>query len=263
MATVQVNSLEEFVAAIAVAGDTVVCPEGADWDANDTYPDGYSGDIPWNASVRGNGTTIRNLHIYGFFSANSSSFPKIYSLHIKDLIGSRSTGTSLNAGLFDGNFYLEDSALSAVLNSSYFRIIRPGSDAAIAKRCAFTVDASGSFQGFYLGSVWYTRCEIHAPNASQSFSFATRFYQSELAIYAPNMDEIDSYRYQGCIIHGEMANVRDSSSNRGNGDITLFSTDGMPNFVPYDPTHFKGVTDAQLRDPEYLRSIGFPIAIGG
>lgn len=263
MATVSVTSLEEFVSAVAVAGDTVVCPEGADWDANDTYPDGYSGDIAWNANVRGNGTTIRNLHIYGFFAADSSSSPEIYSLHIKNLIGSRSTGTSLNAGLFDGDFYLEDSALSAVLNSSYYRIIRHGYDLPIAKRCAFTVDAAGRFGAFILGSVWYTRCEIHAPNASESFSASTIFRQSELAIYAPNMATINSYRYQGCIIHGEMANVSDSSSQRGDGDITLFSTDGMPNFVPYDPTHFKGVTDAQLRDPEYLRSIGFPIAIGG
>ena len=118
MAQVNVTNLADFIAAVAVAGDTVVCPDGADWDANDTYPDGYSGDIAWNASVRGNGTTIRNLHIYGFFAANSASSPNISSLHIKDLIGSRPTGTSLNAGLFDGDFYFEDSTLAAVLNSS-------------------------------------------------------------------------------------------------------------------------------------------------
>ena len=83
MATVNVTNLADFVAAVAVAGDTVVCPDGADWDANRTYPDGYSGNITWNAAVLGNGTTIRNLHLYGRFAASHNVRPyKIGRAHV-------------------------------------------------------------------------------------------------------------------------------------------------------------------------------------
>ena len=80
MAQVNVTNLAEFVSAIAVDGDTVVCPENADWDANDTYPDGYLSNLTWNANVNGNGTTIRNLHLYGRFATGQNVRPHIDAL---------------------------------------------------------------------------------------------------------------------------------------------------------------------------------------
>ena len=38
MATVQVSDWSEFMTAIAVAGDTVVLPENAEWDMNEMHP---------------------------------------------------------------------------------------------------------------------------------------------------------------------------------------------------------------------------------
>lgn len=265
MATVNVTSLEDFVAAVAVAGDTVVCPEGADWDANDTYPDGYSGNITWNAAVLGNGTTIRNSHIYGRFATGQNVRPYIDALRIVDLIGSAPSGSG---GLFDGNYHMTNCAISAVLNANYQEIVNwnTGSTALLANACSFNIDAAGNFDTLSMGKTRYCRFELHMPNSTWYPFYASnqKCEESELAIFAPNAAGLYSSQFPGCIIHGELPNTQElASGGSWSGDMTLYSTDGLPNFSPYDPVHCVGVTDAQLRDPAYLRSLGFPIAIEG
>lgn len=265
MAQVNVASLEEFFAAVAVAGDTVVCPEGADWDANDTYPDGYSGNIAWNAAVLGNGTTIRNLHLYGRFAAGQDVRPYTDALRIVDLIGSAPSGSG---GLFDGNYHFTNCAVSAVLNANYQEIVNwnTGSTVLLANACSFNIDAAGNFDTLTSGKVRYCRFELHLPNSTWYPYWATnqKCEESELAIFAPNAGGLYSWQFPGCIIHGELPGATErASSGDWEGDMMLYSTDGLPNFSPYDPVHCVGVTDAQLRDPAYLRSIGFPIAIEG
>lgn len=267
MATVQVSTLAEFVAAVAVSGDTVVCPQNAEWDANDTYPDGYSGDFIIKANIEGNGTTIRNLHLYLCFYNPDTNHVTIRNLNIIDLIGSRAT-TAGAFGLFFGYFHLVGCKISAVLNSNYCRIIEwhGGGNGYAADKCSFAIDASGGFDTIMYGDVRFCRFELHLPNSNwiPYYAAGATCYESELAIFAPNASYIYSEQFVGCIIHGEMPNLYDrTSSGQWPGDMTLYSTDGMPNFNPYDPVHCVGVTDAQLRDPAYLRSIGFPIAIEG
>ena len=266
MATVNVTSLEEFVAAVAIDGDTVVCPEGADWDANDTYPDGYSGNIAWNAAVLGNGTTIRNLHLYGRFRTDDGyRRPYIDALRIVDLIGSADSGSG---GLFNGNYHMTNCAVSAVLNASYQEIVKwdYGSDALLANACSFNIDAAGNFDTLSSGKTRYCRFELHLPNSTWYPFYAAhqKCEESELAIFAPNALGFFSWQFPGCIIHGELPGATErASSGDWKGDMMLYSTDGLPNFAPYDPVHCVGVTDAQLLDPAYLRSLGFPIAIEG
>lgn len=265
MATVQVNSLADFIAAVAVAGDTVECPDGADWNANDTYPDGYIGDIMWRADVNGNGTVIRNLHLYGCFTTGDDyTRPDIDALRIVDLIGSAPSG---GGGLFDGNYHMTNCVVSAVLNANYHEIVnwKIGSSSYLADKCSFNIDASGGFDTLSMGKTRYCRFELHLPNSTWYPFYASNQVceQSELAIYAPNANNLYSTQFPGCIIHGEMPNTEDDASGSWSGDMTLYSTDGLPNFSPTDPVHCVGVTDAQLRDPAYLRSIGFPIAIEG
>lgn len=266
MATVNVTNLADFITAVAVAGDTVVCPEDADWDANGTYPDGYSGNITWNAAVLGNGTTIRNLHLYGRFRTDDESRrPYTDALRIVDLIGSAPSGSG---GLFNGNYHFTNCAISAVLNANYNEIVNwfYGSNSLLANKCSFNIDAAGNFDTLTMGKVRYCRIELHLPNSSwyPYYAASDKCEESELAIFAPNAGGLYSYQFPGCVIHGELPRATEqASSGDWDGDMMLFSTDGLPNFSPYDTAHCKGVTDAQLRDPEYLRSIGFPIAIGG
>lgn len=269
MATVQVSTLEEFVAAVAVAGDTVVCPEGADWDANDIYPAGVGADFIVAANIEGNGTTFRNLRVTLGITNPNSSFITIENFHFVNIIGSRPTQFGA-AGLFYGMIRLVGCKVSAVLNSNYNRIIQwtNGGNGYAADRCSFVVDASGDFSTILYGGsgIRYCRLELHLPNNRECpFLPASnaKCYTSEIAIYSPNAPYIYSHDFIGCIIHGEMPILVDRSSGQWPGDMTLYSTDGLPNFNPANPDQCVGVTDAQLRDPAYLRSIGFPIAIGG
>lgn len=266
MATVQVSTLEEFVAAVAVAGNTVVCPENEDWDANDIYPNGKNGDFVVAANITGNGTTFRNLRVTLGITNPNSSFITIENFNFVDVIGGRPSQFGA-AGLFYGMTRLVGCKVSAVLNSNYNRIIQwtnSGTGYA-ADRCSFVIDASGNFQTLTYGEIRYSRLELHLPNNQENpFSSAGgKCYTSEIAIYSPNAPYIYSHDFVGCIIHGEMPNAVERSSGQWPGDMTLYSTDGLPNFSPANPDQCVGVTDAQLRDPAYLRSIGFPIAIGG
>lgn len=278
MATVQVSTLAEFITAIAVSGDTVVCPEGAVWDANDVYPDGYPGDIDWKAHVQGNGTEIKNFRIYGLFKTEEyASRVKISNLRIIDLIGSmggRGT-TGVEYGIFWGSYEFEDFVFTGVVNSSYNLFCLPRDYYYMYQpkvtRCSFNIDASGEFRAFDsggsgsdAGKVRYSRIELHLPNShGRPFGWTMPFDNCELIAYAPNTTAaMYSMNYIGCVIHGDMPSLQEgSSSGRWEGDMTVYSTDAMPSFVPYDAAHFVGVTDAQLRDPVYLRGIGFPVAI--
>lgn len=271
MATVSVSTLAEFITAIAVQGDTVVCPEGAVWDANDVYPDGYTGNIPWKADVQGNGATIKNLRFYGHFYTNEDAARvTISEIRIIDLIGSQTNG-EYNAALFWGSYKMEDCTISAVLNHRYHYIIHPRDSYYMrhpnVNRCSFNIDASGDFSAFYYGDINYSRIELHLPNSTKvpigsgGSNFTVK--NCEIIAYAPNItDKWRSIYYSGCIVHGDMPTLEEgASSGSMDGDMSVYSTDAMPSFVPRDPVHFVGVTDAQLRDPSYLRSIGFPIAI--
>lgn len=271
MATVQVNSLDEFISAVAVDGDTVVCPENAVWDANAVYPDGYSGDILVRSSVEGNGTTIKNLRLYGCFLVKGTKWVWFYNLHIIDLIiSTNSTGASV--GLFEGDIRLRDCRVSAIVNYKCKCIVNHENVSRndyCAERCSFNVDAAGQFFDFSCAkAARYSRIEIHAPNSTEKPcppGSAITSEQCEFYLFFPKSNStLETWRFPGCIFHGEMPGITEGSvSGQWQGDMSLFSMDGMPNFQPYDPVHFVGVTDAQLRDPAYLRSIGFPIAIEG
>ncbi len=271
MATVNVNSLSDFIEAVAVSGDTVICPENAVWDANELYPSGRTGNIIIGSEVQGNGTTIKNLRLDGVFRINGEQRKYIYNLNIIDLLGARDTTSQTDVGLFEGNFHLNECRVSAVLNSKYNRIINwfGASDAYAAEFCSFNIDAAGQFDSFYTSNAaLFSRIELHLPNSTwPPVQGGTWFSTCEFAIFAPNASGgIPSFRSPGSIWHGEMPGITElwnGGTISWSGDMMLFSTDGMPNFSPYDPAHCKGVTDAQLRDPAYLRSIGFPIAIEG
>lgn len=271
MATVQVNSLAEFIEAVAVSGDTVVCPENAEWDANELYPAGRIGDIVIGSEVRGNGTTIKNLRLNGCFRINGDQRKYIYDLSIIDLLGSRETTNQTAVGLFEGNFHLRGCRASAILNSNYNRIINwyGANSAYAAEFCSFNIDAAGFFDTFYASNgARYSRIELHLPNSTAPpIQDGIWFSTCEFAIFAPNATGgIASFRFPGSIWHGEMPGIHEAwtgGSISWSGDMMLYSTDGMPNFSAHDPAHCKGVTDSQLRDPAYLRSIGFPIAIEG
>ena len=88
MATVNVSNWAEFVSAIQVAGDTVVCPENAVWDMNEILP--YGLDSAYTATcakIEGRGTTIKNLHAaQGFILFSGNDTLQSDKLHVENFI---------------------------------------------------------------------------------------------------------------------------------------------------------------------------------
>lgn len=279
------NTLEDFIQYALIPYDVIECPENAVWDANDVFPAGKNGHIVINSDVHGNGTTIKNLRLNGVFRSNNSRYTvHVQDLNIIDFVGNFTTTDQTQYGMFEGNFHLQRCRVSAVLNSSYTKIINwwynyknPNNEYA-ASFCSFNIDAASKyFQSICANpAALYSRIELHIPNGIESPLSRTpeRYFtetsmDSEYLIFAPNASGgINPQQLAGCIIHGEMPNVTaiEPDDTSWHADMGLFSTDGMPNFKPIKPdvsAYFLGVTDAQLRDPAYLRSIGFPIAIEG
>ena len=121
MATVNVTSWAEFVEAIAVSGDTVNCPENAEWDANDFAPNGITEDIVWKCStVEGNGTVIRNLKLTGKVKSEDNNVHYIKNLHLLDFIAD---GNPEHYCFFDGTYLMRGCKLSGILSNHYFYLV--------------------------------------------------------------------------------------------------------------------------------------------
>ena len=266
MATVQVSNWAEFLAAIAVSGNVVECPENAVWDMNDIEPLGHLSNISISCSqINGNGLRIKNLRLFGMFIATSKCF--FNNVLITDLIAS---GSAVNSDLFRGDIFFRNSAVSCILSSSYRDFLNRNTnyDDDVADNSSFYVEASAANFQFKSGPgssdySRYCRFEIHAPNATGQVLSGTML-TCEIVIFAPNSTKIYSCDFIGCTLRGNLASVSEQSwSGSWEGDISVYSTDGFnPSYRPKYPQYFIGVTEEQLKNPEYLRSLGFPIVVG-
>lgn len=262
MATVQVNSWSEFVAAVAVSGDTVVCPEGAVWDMNEIAPEGISTQIVFRCAViEGNGTTIRNLH--GMI-ANALLIPArmtlaVNALHIENFIMDASS-------LFAGAVNFSGCRLSGLTPASVRYLVN---GVATFTRCAIAWEAmynNGSYSvelssSTAIPQATYCRIAVDAPDATLCYIKANWSY---IRINCPQQTGL-------FIGHGSialLANVYDGELPLVTGVVlnapaaaykSVYNAETLTQFP--GTASVIGVTEAQLRDPAYLSSIGFPIGV--
>ena len=224
MATVQVSNWAEFLAAIAVSGNVVECPENAVWDMNGIEPLGHLSDISISCSqINGNGLRIKNLRLFGMFIATSKCF--LNNILITDLIAS---GSAVNSELFRGDIFFRNSAISCILNSSYRNFLgrKTNYDDDVADNSSFYVESSATNFQFKTGAgssddSKYCRFEIHAPNATDQVLSGTML-TCEIVIFAPNSTKIHSCDFIGCTLRGNLSSVAEQSrSGSGQGDISV------------------------------------------
>lgn len=267
MATVSVASWAEFVEAIAVSGDTVVCPENAVWDANDFAPNWLDDEIQWNcAEVRGNGTIIRNLHMRGIFYTSVNTTQYIRDLHFLDFIAD---GVREQSGIFYGKFAFVGCKLTGILATNYRFLVRcTGFDSNTFSfdKCSLNVEFAtnmGIWPHEGLGAGFrYSRIQIKAANTIAIIILHYCQY-CEVVLYIPNAsDTFSSKMFLGCTVRGNFHSIpADSASWGWSGANSVYCNEDFPaGWTPSYPQNFIGVTDAQLRNPQYLRSIGFPIS---
>lgn len=272
MAEVYVNSWAEFVTAVGVAGDTVILPEEATWNMNEVAPLGVSEIINIRCAViEARGTRIKNLNITGYFSiANNVTFNDFF---LTDFICS---------GTRDQLFYLSGNrtvnfnrcAFSGIQSVTAIALIAEGSGGyAYFTQCSINIECAGTSYKLTESAVQtqckYCRVELHLPNSTYGgvigSSGGLLFDFCEIVFYIPKAPRFRTFSFTGCTVRGNMqiaTEYSDSSSGTWRGNVSVYSTDAFGSgFTPYKPEFFVGVSEEQLKNPAYLRSVGFPIVV--
>ena len=271
MATVNVNSWAQFVEAVQVSGDTVVCPQGAVWDFNELYPDGISSAVSVQAAeIKGNGTTIKNAHSSGvLLSFEYNATTKLDALHIENFAcesGSLLLSTSASNGQ---RFEVTGCRFSGILpaNCNYFcggSYKYPNFTS-----CSFALDCATSGQ-FFLGfannygngSAKYCRIRVQLPNAGTGYSgfFQRNCTWCKIDVDQPGADSLWVDGAAANVYGGDMPNVTAYIGSHSAAYISLINSDEIPHLAGVSG-YTAAVTSDQLHDAAYLAGIGFPIGV--
>lgn len=269
MATVEVNSFAEFVAAAAVAGDTVVLPQKAVWEMNELYPEGYNGDINlYCAEIVGNGTTINNFHTFGRFYKKYAL--TITELNIKNFVCDIPAINDSKKACFiasdnsdTGDLILDQCIMSGICNTNVERYSYKNPK---LNRCSFNVQFTtnrGNATGIFpVAEAKYSRirqdCTQMQNTSAISFDHC-KFCEIDFYWNASSNRVLYLYGISGCKITGNVGAARiygDGTNYEFNSIIiATFSESQSP--MPYIPA----VTYAQMYDAAYLASLGFPVGV--
>ena len=266
MADVYVNNWSEFVSAVAVSGDTVYLPENAEWDMEDILPWGTQSAITMACTeINGRGTTIKNLHLNQAITVSKNNI-LIRNLIMKDwLCEGGTTTTEGSRAVFTGdlNIYFYSCAFSGILAAIKNRFVYGYT---WFHNCSFNIEASGTWFCMSRSSEnRYCRIELHLPNSTYPTPVGTDSEFCEIILYMPNATGgFYSCYYKGCTVRGNMQGI--TSDGSWGGDWTGFVSvylDGIfgEGYSARKKAGFVKCTQAQMKDPEFLRGKGFPIVV--
>lgn len=267
MADVYVNNWTEFVSAVAVSGDTVYLPEEAEWDMEEILPWGTQSAITMACTeINGRGTTIKNLHLNQPIVYTKNNI-RIRNLIMKDWLcegGSQDAEKAVFTCNANYNIYFYSCEFSGILSSIKERFVYgfPHN-----YNCSFNIEASGNWFEFSRtgGSTnRYCRMEMHLPNNTYVGLFGLDCEFCELIAYSPNATGMFySLYYKGCTFRGNLQGItKDNGSSTWTGFVSVY-LDGTfgEGFSAKAKNGFVKCTEAQMKDPEFLRGKGFPIVV--
>lgn len=284
MATVNVTNWSEFVAAVGVAGNTVVCPEDTVWDMNVISPEGVGKITIACDEIQGNGLEIKNLVSTGGFyiekaggTTSAKAAVLISGLSMHNILGYGGTNYSGTVGFI----YAAKNQALTIRQCSFGGIFSNA-----VHRFFLADESSGSNQGYiynelsavnvelqsnsaqiYRGYVTFngSRVTAHLPNISGTLPLGTTAnmieINNEFVVYAPGATQITLRNCSASIVRGTLTACT-SITGGSTSAISIYSTDSAPN-ISNPPATIKGVTDEQMKDASYLRSIGFIIGTEG
>lgn len=265
MAEYNVTSFSEFYNAFVNASrdDVINCPENAVWDMNELDPTGSITSI-WSYNgfyIHGNGTTLKNFH--GRFENWSNRKFQFDNFHIENMLAT-------SYPFMKSSFSQCKISVQCGVNVEYL------GDDAIFSQCSLNIDAQASAFRLIDASIYggddscqYCRIEITAPNVTGTFPTWYNEYHKpepdrycEMIYHTPNASALQVGYQTSCTIRGEMTGVTSILFPEGISDQSVICMDSMDNLdietIAEEQRKWL-VTDAQLRDIEYLHSIGFVI----
>lgn len=272
MATVQVATWEEFLAAVTVAGDTVECPQGAEWDLSGTT---ITELIEINCDeIIGNNTTIKNatFQIAGNCIRNNTEV-SITELHWDSI-------TAECVEVFWHEPYVLEMNRCKI-SGEFIRTGYQGLDVfyGVSNFTSCSINAVCPLGGNLMsgnnpthGISKYCRYRIYTDQTASNpfiydlspFNFCER---CELIISAPNASRMafsidrDTYKLSECVVRGSLgegstAGYWCACEDRKNGGVSLIASTLNANDHDADEysDYYNGVicTDQQLRSAAYI-----------
>lgn len=266
---ISVNSWSGFVTALNVSGAVVVLPENAVWDMNEILPYGLTENITIACkAIYGHGTRIKNLNLNSYYFDCGGTDIKYF----QDFLMTDWIGTNKFFNLRYGSQFTR-CAISGITSNSVVIDNSNSYNYSVCVMISCSVNVEGSHSYFHLidsgSELKYCRIELHGVNSTNSSPAGSSCEYCELSLYFPNATT-GSYGfpmmyYRGCVLHGNMKSVTQCYEiSEWSGQPTVFDIDMFDDgFVSTKPQYFIPCTDAQLKDPAYLRSKGFPIVVNG
>lgn len=255
MATVNVTTFSEFRTAAEQYGNTIICPNNAVWDISEIDPENTITTITIRSIVTGNNTEIKNFR--GRIECGSSI--TITALHIINLLcesGSYGGAISTESRNVNPNVW-QQSRISAAIGANVDYLLYN----ICPIRCAINVSMAKSgeciLSAFYSDSTAeckYNRILLSAPNAS--IVGWNKINSSQFIVNAPIATRFAAVPLN-CTIRGNLSNVSSFQYSSSATNFSVVNGTDAPDFPT--ATWMKKVTDAQMRDADYLASIGFVI----
>lgn len=275
MATVNVTSWTEFVQAVGVSGDTVVLPSKGEWDMNELYPEGYTGNITVNCSeIDGNDSTIRNLHMFGSFTLGSAlTAHTIRNLSLTNFVAET---TVMHSSFFQwaygsGRKVLTFSGciLSGLCGTNLERLAQKDDTHDLKlSRCSINISFTSSANTFGIFPVTeakYCRLKQNVQNAviTNAFVLFGGCKFCEIDVYMPQLGagKLSASNLSACKLLGGYGNATfyGNSASSAREFPSIYLTDALPDAV--DGQYMHSVTRDQMRDAAYLASLGFPVGV--
>lgn len=257
MAAVYVESWDEFLEAVQVAGDDVYLPENAVWDMNDIAPEGVDS-LPRIecTHIYGRGTEIRNLRTSVYFVVYAPNVEGVDSLHFVNFVADLGVFFISSPGhvIFTGCKFsgLCGTQARGVINCDHTTYQN-----ASAERCSFVVDSQYGGE-FRVASIWIKYCRLHIAVPNGTFRMPANYaFFSYFRLDQPTATTLVATSAVGCVFDGQMQAVTTVQTPQSPPFISIYCTDALPSISSSD--YLKGVSREHMRDPEYLASIGFPI----
>ena len=238
MSEIVVSTFGEFVTACATSGAEVVCPEGAVWDMNQIAPAGAPTVTVACAKIIGNDTTIAKASIISRPLFNFTNGATVTRLNIDDFTADTAviTGTVSGAVWKQSEFNGVQNSGAMVAQSLTF-CEDESSETPLG--CGFTVHLAGGtfFQQSMGNTLYLNNCKAIFSGAGKldpaSGSYSN-FMQLRYCFFEGDFTQISLNFYCGM-------SLINSPTKRG----------------VYAGAQWVDCTEEQLKNAEYLRSIGF------
>lgn len=259
---------EEFLSCTTTDSVYTELPEGGGtFDMNDYYPEGITSTIPLRGFINGNGWTIKNAVYSGrygaFLVSSSNSYGKVVGLNFFNFrFTTNITGAVFIEGGNSGTMFrlCQFSGLVDNTGAQYCAITR-GNEAMALERCSYNI-----------------QIDCHAKSA-RTVSLDTGNWSASAHycnVRVTGMSDYDTLNItpNSTYISGSIKSIRIEDRGLGakesvidtecdvisyaigSATMTLVNTDKYSGSLPNGCI---GVTTEQLKDAEYLSSLGFPI----